>query len=213
MKRLLPDTFKTTQKEHAYVSETHHHSILYELYRRLLPEHSFQEYSNYRASFTDLDDMFSDLLDRIQPLEACDPRPVNPVFEQMTLFELGSMAIRVNAANGWYDGVADDQPSTIEEIAMVINELSEGVQELQRGRKVYEEYYKYPNGAWGYEKTREIDGVIINGAPSGFGIEMADALIRLLTLARRLDIPLDRLAVRKIEYNATRGYRHGGKLL
>lgn len=204
---IFPKLFSSIANDHSVVVDTHHNAVLYEIYRRIVPKHTFQEYERYRNSFKNMDECFLDLLDRIEARES-----IAPPFEQMTLFDLATSAVNVNQKNGWYDG-SQEEPSLVEKVSMIIVELSEAIGEIQKGRKSYEEYFVYPNGEWGYESETEIDGVTVRGAPSGFGTELADALLRLLSLARKAEIPIERLAVNKLEYNATRGYRHGGRIL
>lgn len=49
--------------------------------------------------------------------------------------------------------------------------------------------------------------------PEGVGSEIADTLIRILDLCERFGIDLDAEVERKIAFNWTRPYRHGGKRL
>lgn len=51
------------------------------------------------------------------------------------------------------------------------------------------------------------------GKPVGLPSEAADVLIRLLDTCQRHGIDLQAETVQKLEYNATRGHRHGGKVL
>jgi len=50
---------------------------------------------------------------------------------------------------------------------------------------------------------------IVNGKPEGFGVELADAVIRILDLAEGLELDLWRCIDEKLEYNATRPRLHG----
>lgn len=47
--------------------------------------------------------------------------------------------------------------------------------------------------------------------PEGIAIELADLMIRIGDFAREFNIPLNRAISRKVEFNRTRPYRHGGK--
>lgn len=47
------------------------------------------------------------------------------------------------------------------------------------------------------------------GKPEGFGVELADTVIRILDLAGGLNIDLQKLIRIKLEYNKSRPYRHG----
>lgn len=50
-----------------------------------------------------------------------------------------------------------------------------------------------------------------NGKPSGLASEFADIMIRIAHYAELLEIDLEYEIGRKLNYNKTRGYRHGGK--
>jgi NTP pyrophosphatase (non-canonical NTP hydrolase) len=54
------------------------------------------------------------------------------------------------------------------------------------------------------------DGILPK--PEGVGSEFADILIRLLNYSARFDVDLYAEYKRKMAYNRTRPYRHGGKL-
>ena len=49
--------------------------------------------------------------------------------------------------------------------------------------------------------------------PMGIASEFADILIRVCHYAALLDINLDYEVERKLDYNLTRGHRHGGKVI
>jgi hypothetical protein len=48
--------------------------------------------------------------------------------------------------------------------------------------------------------------------PIGLPSELADIIIRVLDLAASLDIDMDKAVIEKMQHNATRPARHGGKL-
>lgn len=56
--------------------------------------------------------------------------------------------------------------------------------------------------------TTETD-VTGNSKPEGFGVELADAVMRLMGIAAQLNIDLLSLLLEKLEYNKTRPYMHG----
>lgn len=79
-------------------------------------------------------------------------------------------------------------------LMLVVSELSEALEELREGRVVH----------WEHPEDKK---------PEGFGVELADAVIRIFDLAGWLNIDLAELIKIKMEYNETRPYRHGGKKL
>jgi NTP pyrophosphatase (non-canonical NTP hydrolase) len=114
------------------------------------------------------------------------------------LEEMQAEVAKVNVANGWYEKkrtVGDD-------IALLHSEVSEMLEAYRQ---------------WGfYDPTAPAthDGSDwIQSKPEGFDSEAADVLIRLLDMAHRYDIDLAFEFDRKLAYNKTRGYRHGGKRL
>lgn len=112
----------------------------------------------------------------------------------------------VNEANGWYE---ESRPFG-DDVALLHSEVAE----------MYEAFRQ-----WGLEdatKTtithyrRGDDGGDIvepleNPKPEGVGSEAADVLIRLLDTCDRYGIDLQQEYNRKLAYNKTRGYKHGGK--
>jgi len=52
-----------------------------------------------------------------------------------------------------------------------------------------------------------------DGKPLGVASELADVLIRVFDMAGEHEIPLAEALVKKLAYNKTRAYRHGGKLV
>ncbi len=79
-----------------------------------------------------------------------------------------------------------------EKLALVHSEISEALEEY-RDNSVVDLY------------------VETDGKPEGFGVELADAVIRIADLCGELGIDLEKCIKTKMEYNKTRPYRHGGK--
>lgn len=89
---------------------------------------------------------------------------------------------------GWYN----PPKSNVETLAMVITEVCEAIDEL-RNHKVSV-----------YCKKESLK-------PEGWGVEIADAVIRLLDFAGSQGLDLETIIEMKLEYNKTRGHRHGEK--
>jgi hypothetical protein len=98
--------------------------------------------------------------------------------------------------HGWHDQeplVVDGEVQVANvglKLALVHSELSEALEALRRGELMY------------YEEQ---------GKPEGFGVELADAVIRILDMAESLGINIQSCLKKKNAYNETRSYRHGGK--
>ncbi len=97
--------------------------------------------------------------------------------------------------HGWWEGVSpeDKIKSIPEKLLLIIAEIAEATEEYRDGKM--ELYF----GA--------------GGKPEGFWVEIADAVIRVLDLAEAMDVDLEHVIELKHEYNKTRPYRHGGKLI
>jgi NTP pyrophosphatase (non-canonical NTP hydrolase) len=108
----------------------------------------------------------------------------------------------VNEANGWYE----EERTVGEDIALLHSEVSEML-----------EAYRDHGLADATDHTiyGSHDALTPNrlAKPEGFGSECADVLIRLLDTCDRRGIDLVAEFERKVAFNRTRGYKHGGKRL
>jgi NTP pyrophosphatase (non-canonical NTP hydrolase) len=94
-------------------------------------------------------------------------------------------------------------------IALCHSELSEALEEYRNGVPAQDIYYTHP-------KTKEIyfadewDG---EGKPEGIATELADCIIRILDYCGKENIDIEKAISIKHDYNKTRPYRHGGKVI
>ena len=86
---------------------------------------------------------------------------------------------------------ADEQDDSYRKLVLIHSEISEAVEELRSGRAPVLRYYQQ------------------DGKPEGFGVELADAMIRIMDLAERHGIDLDVFIAEKMSYNAGRPVLHG----
>jgi hypothetical protein len=91
-------------------------------------------------------------------------------------------------AHGFWEGPEQDNIPT--KIALIHEEASEALKAFCLGYM----YLTY-----------------VGEKPEGFGIELADTLIRICDLAERLGIDLPELVLIKMAYNRTRSMMHGGR--
>ena len=101
-------------------------------------------------------------------------------------------------------------------LMLVAGELGEAQEELRTGHSATEVYYtlSVPTEMLsGEDSYEDIAKTLIEGGqhgkPEGFGVEIADAVIRLFDLAYEADIDLGALIEEKLQYNATRSFKHG----
>lgn len=108
----------------------------------------------------------------------------------------------VNVANGWFD----DDRTFGDDIALLHSEVSEMLEAYREGGLEDQTRGSVPTG----------DGTLVrldNPKPEGVGSEAADVLVRLLDTCKRRKIDLAWEFERKLEFNKSRGYKHGGKTL
>lgn len=110
----------------------------------------------------------------------------------MNISELVKQAHETAIRKGWYE-----EPRTFGEmIALCHSELSEALEDYRNGNE--------PDHIWLDE---------INGKLRGIPIELADVMIRIFDMCGHYDIDLELAIAEKMEYNKTRPYKHGGKVI
>lgn len=92
-------------------------------------------------------------------------------------------------AHGWWE----TERGFPEIIALIHSELSEALEEYRAAKPAL----YYPNGS---------------DKPEGIGVELADAIIRILDYCAYANIDIEKLLKIKHEYNKSRPYKHGGKV-
>lgn len=131
------------------------------------------------------------------------------------LRELQWAAHQTAMAKGWWKrdmtGAAIVDRPILELLMLAVGELSEAAEEARmHDFDVLEVYRRDPAG-----KKRpfneEMDLGAADAKPEGFGIELADTVIRIMDTCEALGIDLTRMVEIKMAFNATRPHRHGGK--
>jgi len=116
----------------------------------------------------------------------------------ITLKDLQERIMHINQAKGWYE----DERTFGDDIALCHSELSEALE-------AFRDHMGWIGFSldYGPDHEREV------GKPEGAVAELADTVIRILDMAYRYQFDLEAAIVEKLKYNATRPYRHGGKVL
>ena len=121
-----------------------------------------------------------------------------------------------------------------EKLALIHEEISEALGEIRDGHAPSHVYYsnkatltvephfldpltEVKHRTWAEQQWEPVDDAFPNGPykpvlkPEGFGIELADAMIRIADLTYLTGIDLEALLLEKAEYNTTRPFKHGRK--
>lgn len=137
---------------------------------------------------------------------------------------LSTMAAEVKANNvekGWYD----EERSVGDEVALLHSEVSEFLDAWRKHgfteQVVYENVRHASEVTFGGDGPNDLSNLGREQLEEMFGIgkpidapsEAADVLIRLLDLCERHGIDLEAEYERKMRFNRTRSYRHGGRAL
>lgn len=114
-----------------------------------------------------------------------------------------------------------------EAIALMHSELSEALEAYRDGMAETSNQYRYKvddifidpahdDGEYAYTtlpRMENVEGDTVLGKPEGVASELADVIIRILDYSEQKDIETVRVMLQKMEFNKTRGYRHGGKVI
>lgn len=146
-------------------------------------------------------------VDKFQRLTDCYPGSTPYYIVTDVLEHCGGIVHKCNEENGWFD-----RDRTFgEDVALLHSEVSEMLEAYREGgsdpladQTVFEEEVGYDS-----------EGTLRRtpAKPEGVGSEVADVFIRLLDVCWRYNINLAYEFDRKMEYNTSRGFRHGGKNL
>lgn len=99
-----------------------------------------------------------------------------------------------NSANkGFWDDVDGQKPDVGAKLMLIVSEVSEAMEEYRTGKPLDHTY-------------------LVDGKPEGFGVELADAMIRIADLAEYAKVDLSSLIRLKMRFNLTRPKMHGKKV-
>lgn len=112
-----------------------------------------------------------------------------------------------------------------EALALIHSEVSEALEAYRDGMEEIQNIYRYRTADVDVDPEygapehvfnslpilEDLEGNPILGKPEGVASELADVIIRVLDYSEQKGIDTIRVMLQKMEYNKTRGYRHGGK--
>ena len=123
---------------------------------------------------------------------ALETEVIDGEVSQMSAFTLNEWCREFSAlskAKGFQDG---EKRKFGEVLMLIVSELSEALEEYRGGKELF---------------------YLVNGKPEGIKVEMADALIRIMDHFGTEGWDLEEVVRLKHNYNKTRSYRHGGKVI
>lgn len=149
---------------------------------------------------------------------------------QKSISQLVKLSHEAAKSKGWWE-----EPKTpVETLALVITEITEAIEEIRNGHEPNETYYSgkikwnFNDGTKagemtiiepGYGEVKFYDpeqfgteSLMVN-KPEGIPSEIADAIIRLCDFCGYYGIDIEHAIQEKMEYNKSRGHKHGGKKL
>lgn len=110
--------------------------------------------------------------------------------------------------HGWWNG---PERTFGELIALCHSELSEALEEFRNGYDFKQTYYSFGRQCQtnipSYRNSVKID------KPEGIPSELADVVIRIMDMCGHYGIDLEKAIMEKHEYNKSRPYKHGGKVI
>jgi NTP pyrophosphatase (non-canonical NTP hydrolase) len=113
----------------------------------------------------------------------------NEVITGLSLRSLAKAAHSTAVEKGWWD-----RPRSLpEQFVLMHSEISEAVEEVRK-----------PDARPFY---------LVDKKPEGWGVELADCVIRIMDTCEHYKVDLQALIEMKMRYNESREHRHGGKVL
>jgi NTP pyrophosphatase (non-canonical NTP hydrolase) len=105
--------------------------------------------------------------------------------------------------HGWWE----EERTFGDIISLCHCELSEAIEEFRDGRKPNEIYYSISDKSITHGDFKS------DLKPEGIPIELADVIIRIFDYCGHVGIDINAAILEKIEFNKSRPYKHGGKVI
>lgn len=113
-------------------------------------------------------------------------------------------------ANDFVKSVGFDNADVPLRIALIHSEISEAFEAFRKDKFAKKDEY-YEGVCLGDKSDENFKYVFEKSMKDTFEDEIADSIIRLLDLCGKMDIDIALHIQAKMDYNATRGYKYGGK--
>jgi NTP pyrophosphatase (non-canonical NTP hydrolase) len=144
------------------------------------------------------------------------------MFDMANMYALMDENDRISREHGWTAQVPDDRPEVFsEKMLLVVSEITEALEAWRDGHALTEVWEATDSTAKretgcpdpSCDKTYPHlhPETVAVPKPEGIPIELADAVIRIMDFCVANNIDLVHAINRKMEYNKTRTWRHGGK--
>lgn len=139
------------------------------------------------------------------------------------IHQLQARAYLQSADKGFHDYAPTDPRAIMalqnECIALIHSEASEALEQLRTGRPVNQNYYPHHEPGCAVSDWKLFGSGVSDPEPEctctpkpeGVPSELADVVIRVMDFCDTYGIDLHAAIVEKLDYNATRGHKHGGK--
>lgn len=131
----------------------------------------------------------------------------------MTINELCKMAFARATEAGWWDEGFRKKP--LECHMLIVSEVAEASEEVRKQSPYFYAEVKQFSQENKKLELMPLDPITYetaDGKPEGEAVELADALIRICDYAGSKGWDMEAIIKAKMDYNLTRGKRHGGKL-
>lgn len=134
--------------------------------------------------------------------------------EHVTLTELVKIAYKQAKEKGFHDKDGTPEAPTFgDRIALIHSEASEALEAFRQRGLVSWYVASRPDGGKEEFSTATVSVCGTGVKPEGVASELADIVIRVADLCGTEGINLERAIEKKLAYNSTRTYMHGGKKL
>ena len=140
-------------------------------------------------------------------------KKINGLSKKMTIKELQKESYQIAKDKGWHDEGKDKSP--LEYHMLMVSEIAEATEEVRNRKPPLYKNYEEPrfkpqiilpdNPEWnGYYQAAKLEGELA---------ELSDVVIRIADYCEHMGFDLEEAIKLKTEYNKSRTYRHGNKLL